>query len=313
MVTLRYHSHISRPTRSTIAPRCCAKRVNATASELTPENVANKHIVFDDINDDDRKYFSLLPPFISRRTEFLQCEPGMYTLTQPLKPPGQADIRLRMTVYELEDDTIALIGAIAPTKEVIRQVKAIGKEVTAIIIQNSSPEHWYYAPELSKVYPEALVWTVPGFMDGKGVPFPGRSLFFREVQARGVLRILGQDELPKGMECAVFDVPFFNEAAIYLKNCKALLLADTGICLSASDPEYQNSNQFLAEKLGVWDRLGPITRVVLEKNSKEAKVWSSKILDEFEFETIIPAHGSSPLTGNGQQQFRDCFDFLESA
>jgi hypothetical protein len=264
---------------------------------------------------EDRKYLSLLPPFFSRSTACSQLsDSGLWSLTQPLKPPGQADIRLRMVASRLDDGNLLLIGPVAPTQEVLNQLKALGGAVTHVIVPNTSPEHWLYAPALAAALPNATFWFCPGFFEGKGVPLPGRSLLFRAQRARGQCSILGVDPFPAELEGQVrtvlFNVPFFLEAAIVLPRHKVLLLADTGICLSASDPEYSTGKVQvkLAETIGVWDRLGPITRVVFEQYKEQGKEWVEKVLDE-DFETVVPAHGSAPLR-DGKTAFKNCFDFL---
>jgi hypothetical protein len=160
-------------------------------------------------------------------------------------------------------------------------------------------------------------------MQGKGVPLPGRSLLFKDAAANGVLReipfsgTLGRDEdggsiseFPhQDIQAIVLDVPFFIEAAIFLKSKNVLMLADTGIKLDASDAEYANVNQQLAESLGVWDKLGPITKVVQQTYKKEAKEWAMRITDECDFDLILAAHGT-PIVHNGKQEFEQCFSFL---
>lgn len=235
-------------------------------------------------------------------------------MTQPLKPPGQSDIRLRMVAARLDDGNLLLSGPIAPTAEVLDQLRALGGEVTHVIVPNTSPEHWLFAPALANALPNATFWFCPGFFEGKGVPLPGRNLFFRSQRKQ--CATLGVDPLPLELQGQVqtvlFDVPFFLEAAVCLPRHKVLLLADTGICLSANDPEYSSLKIFnvkLAEKIGIWDRLGPITRIIFEKYPEEGKAWVEKVLNECEFDTVVPAHGTAPVK-DGRTAFKNCFDFL---
>lgn len=316
------------PTPQKISTRICGKMGTAVEDREVSFNNLDEKIaeLARNVTEGDRSYWSLLPPITRRVTQMalVREKSGLYFMTQPLKPPGNVpDIRLHMGIVELSDGTLALIGALAPTRELLDQLSLLEKPVSHIILPNTSPEHWYYGPALSRAFPKALLWVVPGFMQGKGVPLPGRSLLFKDAAANGVLReipfsgTLGLDEdggsiseFPhQDVEAIVLDVPFFIEAAIFLKSKNVLMLADTGIKLDASDAEYANVNQQLAESLGVWDKLGPITKVVQQTYKKEAKEWAMRITDECDFDLILAAHGT-PIVHNGKQEFEQCFSFL---
>jgi len=218
-------------------------------------------------------------------------------------------------VDNAEDDSITLVGALAPTKELCGLIESLGKPVKHIILPSTSPEHWLYGPALSKKFPDALLWVVPGFMDGKGVPLPGRSLLFRDAKERNVLRTLPRsiqhDEFPRGIKPILLDVPLFIEAAVVVEGAKAVILSDTGIYLSAEDPEYKNANVGIAEAIGIWDSLGPITRVVQEQYAVQSREWCDAILSE-DIETVLLSHGTpvyAPSEG-AKAGLRKCFDFL---
>lgn len=267
---------------------------------------------------DPRRFLSILPPFFSRETKLEEFGNGLWGLVQPLKPPGQADIRLRMVAARLDDGNLLLCGPLAPTGELLDMLRHLGGEVTHIVVPNTSPEHWLFGPAMADAFQSATMWFVPGFFEGKGVPLPGRSLLFRNARARGQCRTLGHDPLPEELQGQVhtvlFDVPFFLEAAVSLPRHSALLLADTAVCLSASDPEYSGigeRNEKVARQLGVWDRLGPVTRVVFQQYPQQGKAWVEAVLDECpEFDVVLPAHGSAPITTEARQAFKNCFDFL---
>jgi hypothetical protein len=269
-----------------------------------------------DISEDDRKYWSILPPFRTRLTGVQRAVEGVHVFSQPLRPASFApDIRIHMHAVDNEDGTMSLVGALAPTRELCLQLQQLGKPVKHIILPNTSPEHWLYGPALSRAFPDALLWVVPGFLEGKGVPLPGRSLLFGEASNRQCLRVIPDslmeethEDFPRNIEALVLNVPFFIEAAVYLKNKSAIVLADTAIKLAADDPEYENMNVSLAESIGIYDRLGPITRVVQEKYSEEALKWCNAVLAK-DFDMVLCSHGS-PVVNQGKKNFRECFDFL---
>jgi hypothetical protein len=263
---------------------------------------------------EQRKFTSFLPPHFSRITHKQTYRLGdsqVHVLTQPLKPPLAPDIRLHMHAVENTDDTLTLIGALAPTGELLRQLDELDKQVSHIVLPSSSPEHYLFAPSMSKFYPDALVWTVPQFMEGAGVPLPGRKWLFREVESRGVLREIdpSSGEFPDSLGAATFSVPLFVESAIYIKKARAVVLSDTGLKLAADDPEYASANRFLAEAVGIWDEVGPITKAVLEKYPDEAKAWCRETLG-FDFCNLLLSHGTAVVEISGRESFEKCMDFL---
>lgn len=291
--------------------------VSTSSSDLVPTDNATAI-------QESRKYFSFLPPFFSRETTLKELAPGLWAMAQPLKPPGQADIRLRMTIATLSNGSLVLSGPIAPTPEVLQMIKSFNVgPVSHILVPNTSPEHWLFAPAMANAFPEATLWTVPGFMEGKGVPLPGRSLFFNGARDRGQIKYIGVDpwpvELQGEVDAVLLDVPFFLEAALCFTRHRTLMVADTAICLSASDPEYANlpsTGLALAKQIGLWDRLGPVTRIVFEKYSDEGRAWVNNVLEKLDFDIIVPGHGSAPVGTRGdggsaaKQAFKECFDFL---
>jgi hypothetical protein len=260
----------------------------------------------------DRKYLSLLPPFFSRATRLEEYGPGLWGLVQPLKLDfAKFDIQLRMVATCLPDGSLLLVSPIAPTAEALSLLAGLGGRVSHIVLPSSSPEHWFYGPALSNAFPDATVWVVPGLLEGKGLPVPFLGQMTASMRPR--CKALGVDQLPAELqgqvESELLTAPFFIEAAVVLPQHGALLLADTGFKLDAAEYGYISSgNIAAAEKAGVWDRLGPITRIVFEKYPKEGRAWCDALLAK-EWHTVIPAHASAPVR-DGRAAFKSCFDFL---
>jgi len=144
-----------------------------SATSLTRSTTQEENVLVERCDDlqftaEDRKYWSLLPP-ISQRVTTMKRGEGFVCFSQPLQPASFVpDIRLHMyAVDNVGEESISLVGALAPTKELCGQIESLGKPVKHILLPSTSPEHWLYGPALSKKFPEALVWVVPGFMQGK--------------------------------------------------------------------------------------------------------------------------------------------------
>jgi hypothetical protein len=268
----------------------------------------------------ERRYLSFLPPFFSRTTVLEELAPNLWGLTQPLQIPGQADIRIRMVVARLEDGSLLLCGPVAPTGEALRLLSSLDGAVRHIIIPNTSPEHYIYGPAMAAAFPAATLWTLSGFFQGKGVPLPGRSLLFSKItkQEPHRCRSLGVDALPNdlvgALDCAVLDVPLFLEAAVHLPRHRAIIFADSAVFLSSSDPEYAKMGSFsvgLAKQLGIWDRVGPLTKPVFERYPTEGKEWAERVFNmAAECDYIVTLHGSAPSGPcNVLRAVEDCFEF----
>ena len=57
---------------------------------------------------------------------------------------------------------VQLNSPVAPTGEVLKALKDIGRAVGHIVLPNGSPEHWYFGPAMAAAFPEATVWVAPG-------------------------------------------------------------------------------------------------------------------------------------------------------
>ena len=239
---------------------------------------------------------------------------GNVTLfSQPLKPGYLPipDIRLHSYGVENKDETVTLVGALAPTEEHVSQISELPGRVRDIVVPSTSPEHFLFAPALSERFPEANLWVIPGFMKGAGVPLPGRSLLSRGPSERGVIREIGVDEgFPAGLDCAVFSVKLFAEAAVYIKSAKAVVFSDLALKMDTKgDPEYRNVNEFLARQAGIYDEVGAITKVVLEEYKDEARVFFDAV-GRFDYEHLLLSHATPVVQGTGREELERAMAFL---
>ncbi|KAK9819860.1 hypothetical protein WJX72_003408 [[Myrmecia] bisecta] len=256
-----------------------------------------------------RAFRSLLPPYFERETRVQEYRDELWGLTQPFPIPftGQS-ADLRMTVTRLQDGSLWCHAPIAPTEEVLGALADMQGEVKHIIIPNNGLEHWYFAPALAAAFPSATVWVPPGFFKRRFL-VPGIGL--TKMRRTSDCRELG-DEAPPAwagqIEQAVFQTRFLTELGFVLCTQRALLVSDAALrvdetCIGDSDPS-------TAQKLGLWKRLGPVTRQVFEKYPEAGKRWVERI-QEFDFDMVVPAHMAAPVM-DGKRQFADCFDFLYS-
>ena len=102
-------------------------------------------------DDDDRKYWSILPPFRTRLTVVQRAVEGVHVFSQPLRPASFApDIRLHMHAVDNEDGTISLVGALAPTRELCLQLQLVVQlqEVPLVVVDRevvTNANRWWAA------------------------------------------------------------------------------------------------------------------------------------------------------------------------
>lgn len=62
---------------------------------------------------------------------------------------------------------------------------------------------------------------------------------------------------------AILSTPFLTEIGFVLPKYKILTVADNALMIA--EPDYQEKDRAGAEKLGVWNRLGPINKPLMER------------------------------------------------
>ena len=268
--------------------------------------------------EEKRRFFSLLPPILSRATRLERHEESegeLWSLVQPFKFPGQPDIRLRMTAGRLPDGSLALAGPIAPTEEMLELLQELQGPITNIFIPSVLLEHWIFGPQLADSFPEATLWFPEGFFEKAGIP--GRSMSFARARKRNPCKVIGVDALPEGIDATTLSLPIFLESALFFIDQGAVVLCDTGLVFHSSDADYaflKGPRGNMARALGVYDRLGSPLKNLLELYPEDCKTWVGTVLDKWgkRMKIVVPAHGSAPVE-DAESAFRDCYKFLEGS
>ena len=134
---------------------------------------------------------------------------------------------------------------------------------------------------------------------------------FSGARKRGVVKEIGVDEgFPDCLTHVVFSVPLFAEAAIHIKPAHAIVLSDLALKLDADDPEYRDANRFgLAEKAGIWGRVGAITRLVLEENPVEARRFQQSV-SKLPYRHLLLSHATA-VVPDGREELEQALAFLD--
>jgi len=240
--------------------------------------------------------------------------PGVYTADRPFLW-NNIDVGCRMTVIELLNaasdrkqakpdlwihSPVSLDG---PLKEVLDELGTVRHVISP------NYEHLKFAPEWAMAYPNATIWGCPGLMDRDE-----NSIYDDEIPASispanpelwpGVKSLhISTDTVP------ILDRPFFNEVIFYHTTSKSLITTDFYWNYPAANG-IPNSNLFeggspwelaapvstIPKGTQVWkwamDRIyAPFYRKFMISSEEEYRKLCNTILDEWEIETIIPAHG----------------------
>lgn len=256
---------------------------------------------------ENQRFWSLLPPSRGRATKVEQLEDGLWTATQPLLLPG-GDAGLRLTAMQMSDGSLWIHNPVAPTGELLAALADMGGPVSHIVVPNGSPEHWYFLGAFAQHFPDATVWTPPGFFAGRRIPFPSPGL--KRLRESGRVRSFGSASPPEWrgeVGVALLDTPSLLEGAFALKKHGALLVSDNCIMI---DDDWAGSavGKWISQQLGVWQRLGPFFIQLFDRHPEDTLEWAKAVL-EFNFDTVIPSHVAAPIR-NGKAAFAACFPQL---
>lgn len=260
----------------------------------------------------DQKFLSLLPPVRGRATAIEQLDDGLWTATQPLLvPPGFTDAGLRLTAARMADGSLWVHNPVAPTRELLTAIRSrMGNgRVSHIVVPNGSPEHWYFLGAFAQHFPDAIVWTPPDFFSGRRTLFPSPGLGL--LRQSGRIRSYGSSSPAEwGGEVTTFllDSPSLLEGAFLLRAFGTLLVSDN--CIKVDEAYSGNIplNNWIAEQIGVWQRLGPFFIKLFDRHPEVTKEWARSVL-QHDFHTVVPSHAAAPIP-DGKAAFAACFPEL---
>lgn len=235
--------------------------------------------------------------------------PGVYTADRPFFW-NNIDVGCRMTVIQLDDGDLWVhspVGLDAPLQE------ALGKLGTVKYVVSPNYEHLKYAPQWHEAYPDAFMWGCPGLAEKmpeiqwKG-EIPSHITRPDGVALANCWDFTTISPLHLDMEVNPFTgKPFFNEVIFYHAPSKTLLTTDLYWNYPTSDgvpnSHLGGSEWELApavEEIPFGSRLWkngmdkvylPFFKNFMVKDRTRYEEIVNVILDEWDIETVIPAHG----------------------
>mmetsp|Transcript_17071 Transcript_17071/g.27744 ORF Transcript_17071/g.27744 Transcript_17071/m.27744 type:complete len:500 (+) Transcript_17071:127-1626(+) len=205
-----------------------------------------------------------LQPYQLRETTVDEVVPGqVFSLEQQL---GVFDVvvNIRMTVLVVEGG-LAVVNPIAPTKECVEILHKLEKKyggIKYILLPTTQVEHKIYLEPLSRQFPSAQVWGVG--RQWSFPPFPLSLIGYYPSKISGILRdtTSSEEEFPfqQDLEIKLLDIALpgsiptpFQEAAIYHKRSKSLIVTDAVVSIPKEPPRIVSSSPSSLLKIsGVW-------------------------------------------------------------
>jgi hypothetical protein len=235
--------------------------------------------------------------------------PGVYTGDRPFYW-NKIDVGCRMTVVQLEGGDLWVHTPVSLDKSLKEALDKLG---TVKYIVCSNYEHLRYAPQWHKAYPDAFMWGCPGLSER--VPeirwtgeIPSQMLRPGDTALEDCWDFNTIRPLHLDMEVNPFTgKPFFNEVIFYHVPSKTLMTTDLwwnyptsdGVPnshLGGSEWELAPSVESIPLGSALWkqgmDRIFlPFYKNFMVKDRARFNEIAKVVLDEWEIETLIPAHG----------------------
>jgi hypothetical protein len=112
-------------------------------------------------------WWPLLPlyPYGRRRTLVRELLPGRLWSFEQLQGVWYVAVPIRMTVLRLQEGGLLLYAPVAPTAEVLEQLRALeashGPVRTIVLPTSSGLEHKLPVPAMARAFPQTQVWVTP--------------------------------------------------------------------------------------------------------------------------------------------------------
>jgi hypothetical protein len=216
-----------------------------------------------------------------------QLDTDLWIADSPLRFLG-LEVGTRMTVVRLSDNKLLLHSPVAPTPDLLRDVKAVGR-VAYLVAPNQL--HHLFIGEWQKAFPDAEVYVAPG-LDTKRA----------DLAITGVLT----DEPESGWEDVIDQVlvdgfPFANEVMFFHRPSATLIATDLMFNVGPSSPPL---TRLVIRLIGAYGRLSPTLLERLLIRDRSAFRHSLERILEWPFARVVVAHGEVSEKGGREEIVR---------
>ena len=223
---------------------------------------------------------------------------NLWVARQPLRFLG-VEIGTRMTVVRLSNNDLVLISPIALDEQHRHLLDELGT-VRHIIAPNLF--HHLYVKPAQTLYPNATTWGVAGLAD----KCPDLKIDALVNQAGSFSNELNY--LPFQGFCSILPqgIVLANETVFFHRSSHTLILTDTAFNF---DQSYSLITQLAVRTLGSYNSLRPTRLEKWGTRDKDTVAASVKGVLEWDFDRVIPAHGSLVET-DGKDAFKAGYEWF---
>jgi hypothetical protein len=216
-----------------------------------------------------------------------QLDSDLWVADSPFRFLG-LEVGVRMTVVRLPGNELLLHSPIAPTPDLFRKVKALGR-VAYLVAPNQL--HHLFIEEWQRAYPDAEVYVAPG-LDTKRA----------DLAITGVLT----DEPESGWEGTVDQIlvdgfPFANEVVFFHRPSATLIATDLMFNVGPSSPPL---TRLIIRFIGAYGRLAPTLLERLLIRDRSAYRHSLERILEWPFARVVVSHGEVSEEGGREEIVR---------
>jgi len=213
-----------------------------------------------------------------------QLHSDLWTTDAPLRFFG-LEVGARMTVVRLPDSRLLLHSPIAATKELVREVEAVGR-VAYIVAPNRF--HHLFVGEWQQACPDALLYVAPG-LDTKRT----------DLAIEGVLGDEPEPGWRDDLDQVLLDgFPFANEIVFFHRPSATLIATDLAFNVCDSSPPL---TRLFFRLGGTYGRLSPTLLERLLVRDRTAFRHSLERILEWPFERVVVAHGEVSEKGGREE------------
>lgn len=216
-----------------------------------------------------------------------QLHENLWVADSPLRFFG-LEVGARMTVVRLPGAKLFLHSPIAPTPELVSEVKALG-QVAYLVAPNRF--HHLFVGDWQPLFPDALAYVAPG-LDKKRPDLKLAGLLSDEPVS-GWAEVLGQ--------VLVDGFPFANEVVFFHRPSKTLIATDLAFNIGCDSPPL---TRFVFRLSRTYGRLAPTLVERLLVRDRPAFRRSLERILKWPFERVVVAHGEISETGGREELLR---------
>ena len=203
-----------------------------------------------------------LGPFFARKTVVTEVNPGRLWTFEQAQGLGFSNVsaNVRMTVIKLACGGLWVHAPVAPTRECVAAVKALGAPVKYVVLPTFAYEHKVFMGPFCRAFPSAAAYVAPRLWSWPiNLPAQFFGIFPAGVLDAGA-KVPWGDEIEHRPFASSVGVGPYSEVAFFHRPSRTLLVTDAVVRVPLSPPQ-------VVEEAALLDAGGPLPGVVAALSS----------------------------------------------